>query len=82
MVEPEVLLDGEHTIEKSKSVTERVLKILFEELTKHFVNPKGLILKTSMVISGSKAAVRADAKTVAKFTTEVLKTCTEGKSFA
>jgi fructose-bisphosphate aldolase class I len=61
-----------HSIEKSKLVIERVLKILFEELSKHFVNPKGLILKTSMVISGDKAPVRADAKTVAKFTTEVL----------
>jgi fructose-bisphosphate aldolase class I len=72
MVEPEVMIDGEHSIEKSKLVIERVLKILFEELSKHFVNPKGLILKTSMVISGDKAPVRADAKTVAKFTTEVL----------
>ncbi len=72
MVEPEVMLDGEHSIEKSKMVIERVLKVLFEELTKHFVNPKGLILKTSMVISGSKAPIRADAKTVAKFTTETL----------
>lgn len=72
MVEPEVMLDGDHSIEKSKSVIDRVLKILFEELSKHFVNPKGLILKTSMVISGDKAPVRADAKTVAKFTTETL----------
>lgn len=72
MVEPEVMLDGEHSIEKSKMVIGRVLKVLFEELSKHFVNPKGLILKTAMVISGDKATVRADAKTVAKFTTEVL----------
>ncbi len=75
MVEPEVLLDGDHSIEKSKAVTERVLKILFEELSKHFVNLQGLILKTSMVISGNKAAVRADTKTVAKFTTETLASC-------
>lgn len=72
MVEPEVMLNGEHSIEKSKLVIERVLKVLFEELSKHFVNPKGLILKTAMVISGDKAPVRADAKTVAKFTTETL----------
>lgn len=72
MVEPEVLLSGDHNIEKSKIVTEKVLKILFEELSKHFVNLKGVILKTSMVISGDKASVRADAKTVAKFTTETL----------
>jgi fructose-bisphosphate aldolase class I len=73
MVEPEVMLDGDHTIEKTKMVMERVLKAVFEELTKHFVDLKGMILKTSMVISGSQASVRADAKTVAKFTTETLK---------
>ncbi len=72
MVEPEVMLDGSHTIEKAQMIIEQVLKILFEELSKHFVDPKGLILKTSMVISGSEASVRADAKTVAKFTTETL----------
>jgi fructose-bisphosphate aldolase class I len=72
MVEPEVLLTGNHSIEKSKAVTEKVLQVLFEELEKHFVNLKGLILKTSMVISGDKAEVRADAKTVAKFTVETL----------
>ncbi len=72
MVEPEVMLDGNHTIEKAKLVLERVLKVVFEELQKHFVNPKGMILKTSMVISGGDAPVRADAKTVARFTTETL----------
>jgi fructose-bisphosphate aldolase class I len=72
MVEPEVMIDGTHSIETSKQVLERVLKIVFEELTKHFVDLHGLILKTSMVISGDKAPVRADAKTVAKFTTDTL----------
>lgn len=72
MVEPEVLIDGAHDIETSKFVTSKVLKILFEELSKHFVDLHGLILKTSMVISGKDAIVRADAKTVAKFTTDVL----------
>ena len=75
IVEPEVLLDGVHSIEKSKMVTTQVLKILFEELPKYFVELPGLILKTSMVISGKEAMVRADAKTVARFTVEVLKTC-------
>lgn len=75
MVEPEVLLDGDHSIEASKMVTEKVLKVLFEELSLHFVNLKGLILKTSMVISGNKNFSRADAPTVAKFTVDVLKNC-------
>lgn len=75
IIEPEVLIDGAHNIEKSKLVLEKVLKIVFEELPKYFVKLEGLILKTSMVISGIDAPVRADAKTVAKFTTEVLIKC-------
>lgn len=73
IVEPEVLLDGNHSILKSKEVTEKVLKILFEELPKYFVDLSGLILKTSMVLSGKDASNRADSKEVAKFTVEVLK---------
>lgn len=73
IVEPEVLLDGPHSIEKSREVTQRVLTILFEELPKYFVSLEGLILKTSMVISGSQNESRADAPTVAKHTTDVLK---------
>ncbi len=72
IVEPEVMLDGNHDIETSKFVTSKVLKILFEELPKHFVDMRGLILKTSMVISGKDATVRANSATVAKFTTDVL----------
>ena len=72
IIEPEVMLDGTHSIEKSKMVTDRVMKIVFEELPKYFVNLEGLILKTSMVISGGDATIRADAKTVAKLTTETL----------
>ncbi len=73
IVEPEVLLDGSHSIEKSREVTERVLTILFEELPKYFVALEGLILKTSMVISGKDNENRADSKTVASYTTDVLK---------
>lgn len=73
IVEPEVLLDGVHSIEKSKEVTEKVLKIVFEELPKYFVALEGLILKTSMVLSGDKAENRADPETVGKYTAEVLK---------
>lgn len=73
IIEPEVLLDGVHTIEKSKEVTGKVLKIVFEELPKYFVDLSGLILKTSMVLSGDKAENRADPETVGKYTAEVLK---------
>ncbi len=75
MVEPEVLLDGNHSIEKSKEVTTKVLKGLFEALEKHHVHLDGLILKTSMVLSGKDAEGRADAKAVGDATVEVLKEC-------
>ena len=73
MVEPEVLLDGPHSIERAKEVTTKVLNTLFEELSNHFVDLKGLILKTSMVLSGNENESRADAKTVGQYTVDVLK---------
>lgn len=75
MVEPEVLLDGNHSIEKAKEVTTKVLKGLFEALEKHHVHLDGLILKTSMVLSGKDGETRADAKAVGDATVEVLKEC-------
>ncbi len=75
MVEPEVLLDGAHDIEKAKEVTTKVLKGLFEALAKHHVNLDGLILKTSMVLSGKDAENRSNSEEVAKATVEVLKEC-------
>lgn len=75
MVEPEVLLDGTHDIEKAKEVTTKVLKGLFESLAKHHVHLDGLILKTSMVLSGKDSENRADAKTVGEYTVNVLKEC-------
>jgi len=75
MVEPEVLLEGDHSIEKAKEVTTKVLKGLFEALEKHHVDLEALILKTSMVLSGNKSENRADAKAVAQATVEVLKEC-------
>lgn len=73
IVEPEVLMDGSHNILKSKEITEKVLKILFEELPKYFVALEGLILKTSMVLSGKENGNRADSKEVGRLTVEVLR---------
>lgn len=75
MVEPEVLLDGNHSIEKSKEVTKKVLKGLFGALEKHHVHLDGLILKTSMVLSGKDGEGRVDAQSVGEATIEVLKEC-------
>lgn len=73
MIEPEVLLDGDHSIEKAEEVTTKVLTKMFEEISKHHVNLEGLILKTSMVLSGKDSANRADSKTVAEATVRTLK---------
>lgn len=73
IVEPEVLMDGAHSILEAKKVLEKVLKILFEELPKYFVALDGLILKTSMVLSGKENGNRADSKEVGRLTVEVLK---------
>ncbi len=75
MVEPEVLLDGGHSLETSKDVTKKVLKGLFEALEKYHVHLEGLILKTSMVLSGKENQNRADAQAVGEATVEVLKEC-------
>lgn len=73
IIEPEVELTGAHTIEQAHAVTEKVIRAVFEELPKHFVALEGVILKTSMVISGDKNTNRANAQSVARHTIDVLK---------
>lgn len=74
IVEPEVLLDGTHTIEQCKEVEIRTLKKLFERLLAHRVILEGMVLKPSMVLSGKECSTQADSKTVAAMTAEALKT--------
>lgn len=73
IVEPEVLIDGDHTIEQSYEATLRAQKKLFEELQGQNVMLEGVILKTSMVIAGKKAATQSSAKEVAEWTLKCLK---------
>ena len=73
IVEPEVLIDGTHSIETSHKVTEKVLKEVFAELKKENVMLEYTILKPSMVISGKEAGNRANVDEVAKRTVKVLK---------
>jgi fructose-bisphosphate aldolase class I len=73
IIEPEVLIEGDHSIERSYEVTHQTLKILFELLPFFRVDMGGIILKTSMVISGKGAAHRANAKTVGEMTIKCLK---------
>jgi fructose-bisphosphate aldolase class I len=73
IVEPEVLMDGAHGIERCAEVTEQVLATVFDELFAHRIYLEGMVLKPNMVISGKKATNRAPPQTVADETLRVLK---------
>jgi fructose-bisphosphate aldolase class I len=73
IVEPEVLMDGGHSIERCEQVTEAVLGRVFRELFEHRVLLEGMVLKPNMVISGKKAANRAGPQAVAEATVRVLR---------
>ncbi len=73
MVEPEVLLDGNHSIERCFEVTEATLRALFASLYQQRVLLEGTILKASMVLSGKNASNRAGVDAVAERTIACLK---------
>src|SRR6266850_605823 len=73
IVEPEVLMDGAHTIERCEEVTSTVLQSVFDQLFAHRIVLEGMVLKPNMVISGKKAANRAGPEQVADATLRVLK---------
>jgi fructose-bisphosphate aldolase, class I len=75
IVEPEVLMDGDHDIDRCFSVTERVLKTVFNELFEAHVMLEGMVLKPNMVIPGKKCAKKASVAEVAEKTVTVLKIC-------
>jgi fructose-bisphosphate aldolase, class I len=73
IVEPEVLMDGAHTIERCEEVTSFVLQTVFDQLFEHRIMLEGMVLKPNMVISGKKAPNRAGPEQVAEATLRVLK---------
>ena len=73
IVEPEVLMNGEHDIDRSYEVTVRALEVTFDQLARQGVWLEGIVLKPSMVISGDRCAEQADIETVAARTVECLK---------
>ena len=75
IVEPEILMDGSHTIEDSFVVTEEVLHSVFYELYGQNVLLEGMILKPNMVLSGYKCSEQASVDEVAEMTLTVLKRC-------
>jgi fructose-bisphosphate aldolase, class I len=72
IVEPEVLIDGEHSIERCYDVTERTLQVTFEQLRLNRVDLEQMILKPSMVISGASCPVQASVEQVAEMTVRCL----------
>jgi fructose-bisphosphate aldolase, class I len=75
IVEPEVLMDGDHDIDRCYEVTEFVLKEQFQELYYQRVALEGMVLKPNMVIAGKKSAKRAGVEEVAEKTVKLLKAC-------
>jgi fructose-bisphosphate aldolase class I len=73
IVEPEVLMDGAHTIERCEEVTSKVLQTVFDQLFEHRIVLECMVLKPNMVISGKKAPKRAGPEEVAEATLRVLK---------
>jgi len=73
IVEPEVLIDGDHSIERCHEVSESVLHAVFNALHRHHVLLEGMVLKPSMVLPGNKNAAKASAEQVANATLEVLR---------
>jgi len=75
IVEPEVLMDGDHDIDRCYDVTQRVLNKTFQELRVQRVELEGMVLKPNMAISGKKCAKQAPVEEVAEKTVRLLKAC-------
>jgi fructose-bisphosphate aldolase, class I len=73
IVEPEVLMDGDHTIDRSFEVTSRTLHAVFTELRDQRVQPEGMLLKPNMVLSGYDSAEQASHDEVAAETIRCFK---------
>ena len=72
IVEPEVLMDGDHTIERCEEVTTEVLSLVYAELVAHRVALEGTLLKPNMVVSGKGCPAQAGAAQVAEATVRTL----------
>ena len=75
IVEPEVLMDGEHDVETCERITEWVLKEVFQELFYARISLEGSVLKPNMVVSGMDCPKQAGVEEVAERTIKVLKRC-------
>ncbi len=72
IVEPEVIMDGDHTLERSREVTEEVLHTVFKQLYLQQVMPEGMILKPNMVLPGLECPKQETVEEIADATVECL----------
>ena len=72
LVEPEVLMDGSHTIDESFDITSRTLNMVFNQLDEHNVSLEGIVLKPNMVLSGYNCSYQATIREVAEKTVNCL----------
>ena len=72
IVEPEVLMEGDHTIDDSFDITSRTLNTVFDQLDQHNVSLQGMVLKPNMVLSGYSCSYQADIVEVAEKTVNCL----------
>jgi fructose-bisphosphate aldolase class I len=75
IVEPEVLMDGAHDLDRCYDVTEFVLRTVFDELFSARVFLEGSVLKPNMVIAGKKSAKQASPDEIAEATVRLFKRC-------
>ena len=75
IVEPEVLMDGDHDIDRCHEMSQRVLNKTFQELRIQRVALEGMVLKPNMVVPGKKSPKQASAEEVAEKTVRLLKNC-------
>ena len=75
IVEPEVLMDGAHEMDRCYQVSEFVLKETFEQLYEQRIALEGMVLKPNMVVPGKKSGQRASVEEVAERTLKLLKNC-------
>src|SRR5471030_690797 len=78
IVEPEVLMDGDHDIVRCEAITEWVLKETFQELYYNKVALEGMVLKPNMIVPGKGSKTRATFGDVAARTVKILKNCVPG----
>ena len=73
IIEPEVLMDGDHDIKTCYQITKIVLEETFNQLSNNNINLKGIILKPNMILNGAESGIKNETKQVAEMTLNCLK---------